>query len=307
MNDETDPRQADLADSLVQLAARHDLALQPDSLRVNEAGLDYQVALAQDAAGDGWVLRVPRRDDVSAKIHDERRILEFLAPRLSVEIPDWRVAAADLVAYPLLPGEPGLTIDDDGSPVMHFDPGAPEYLRSFGRLLAELHAVDADEARIAGLVIETPDDVRTAWRARLDAAVAEFDVPAPAREQWSRWIGDDSMWADAMRFCHGELYPAHLLLADDGRVLSVLDWTTAKVTDPIADFALQQAMSPPEDFEIVLDAYRGAGGVVPDRLAERGAALIGASALGYAEFALLTGEDEHRAATQALLDAAAGG
>lgn len=303
MDAENESGPPDAAEALVELASRQGLTISPDGMRVIEAGLDYRVALATDDAGRGWVLRVPRRADVTAKIQDERRILDFASPRLSVAIPDWRIATEELIAYPLLPGEPGMSIDDDGAPVLHFDPAAPAYLRSFGRLLAELHAVDVGEARVAGLVVETPGMVRSAWRDRLDAAVAEFDVPAAARDRWSRWIDDDSMWADAMRFSHGELYPAHLLLGEDAGVLAVLDWTTAKVTDPVADFALQQSLSAPEDFELVLDAYREAGGVVPDRIAERGEALIGASALAYVEFALLTGENEHREAAQSLLDA----
>lgn len=294
-----------MADSahFVNLAARHGLTLRSDSVRVNEAGLDYQVALAEDDSGAGWVLRVPRRADVAAKIHDERRILEFIAPRLSFAVPDWSVATEELIAYRLLPGDPGLTLDDAGAPVLHFDPSSRAFLRTFGRLLAELHAISVEQARVAGLVIDTYDDVRAAWRSRLNAAVAEFDVPVAARQRWAAWIDDDSMWSDSLHFCHGELYPAHLLLDGEARILSVLDWTTAKVTDPIADFALQQSMTDPEDFEVVLDAYREAGGVVPGRLTERGAALIGASALGYAEFALLTGDPEHRAAAQALFDA----
>ncbi|WP_102158174.1 macrolide 2'-phosphotransferase [Zhihengliuella halotolerans] len=292
-----------LTDALVQLAARHGLTVRPDGMRVIEAGLDYQVALATDDDGDGWVLRVPRRADVAAKIQDERRILDFAAPHLSVAIPDWRIATGELIAYPLLPGEPGLTLDDDGAPVMHFDSDAPAYLRSFGRLLAELHTADVEEARGADLVVETSEIVRSAWRDRFDAAVAEFDVPTDARERWDRWIDDDSMWPEDMRFSHGELYPAHLLLGADAGILAVLDWTTAKVTDPVADFALQQSLSTPEEFGILLDAYREAGGAVPERLAERGTALLSASALAYVEFALLTGEQEHREAAQAFLDA----
>ncbi|MBG6084033.1 macrolide 2'-phosphotransferase [Zhihengliuella flava] len=292
------------AEHLLALAARHGITLRPDSLRVNEAGLDYQVALAEDQDGDGWVLRLPRRADVAAKIHEERRILEFVGPRLDAAVPDWRVATEELIAYPLLPGEPGLTLDEAGAPVLHFDPSSGAFLRSFGELLAQLHAIDADEARSAGLRVETYDDVRAAWRSRLEAAEAEFAVPATASRRWAAWIADDALWSGDVHFSHGELYPAHLLLAEEGRVLSVLDWTTAKVTDPVADFALQRSMTAPEDFELVLRAYREAGGRVPDRLAERCDALIGASALGYAEFALLTGEPEHRQAAQALFDAA---
>ncbi len=55
---------------LVELAARCGLQLRADSVRLEEAGLDYRVAFARDADGAERVLRVPRRPDVSATLGD---------------------------------------------------------------------------------------------------------------------------------------------------------------------------------------------------------------------------------------------
>ncbi|HLT66568.1 MAG TPA: phosphotransferase, partial [Microbacterium sp.] len=135
----------------VELAAHHGLELHADSVRFNEAGLDYRVAFARAADGTEWVLRLPRRPDVSAKLAEEQRILEFVAPRLSVAVPSWRVCSERLVAYPRLPGAPGLTLDASGQPQWHFDPSSPEFAAALGRLIAELHALDGDAAAKAGV------------------------------------------------------------------------------------------------------------------------------------------------------------
>jgi aminoglycoside phosphotransferase (APT) family kinase protein len=107
---------------LLDLAARHGLAVDPSSVRINEAGLDYRVAFVRGVDGAEWVLRVPRRPDVSKKLGAERRILEFVAPQLTVAVPHWEICSEELVAYRRLPGEPGLTLDANSQLVASVDP-----------------------------------------------------------------------------------------------------------------------------------------------------------------------------------------
>lgn len=64
----------------------------------NETGLDFRIGFATDTAGQEWVLRISRRDDVQTKIEREARILDFVKNRLSVAVPDWHVRGPDLVA-----------------------------------------------------------------------------------------------------------------------------------------------------------------------------------------------------------------
>jgi len=70
--------------SIVSLAASHGLELQPDSIRLEEAGLDFRVASAAASDGTEWVLRVPRRADVAAKLEEEARTLALIPPRVSL-------------------------------------------------------------------------------------------------------------------------------------------------------------------------------------------------------------------------------
>lgn len=291
--------------AIVELAARHGLGVAADGITFNEAGLDYSVAFAheQDDVGKRWVLRMPRREDVSAKLDEERAILDFVRPRLPVAVPEWRIHEPDLIAYPLLPGFPGLTLDDEGEPVWHVDTEAEAYADSLARVIAALHALDPDEAEAAGVAREHPEDVRARWRADLERVCAEFEVSENLLGGWRAWLADDGLWPTATVFTHGELYPAHLLLDEHEEVVSVLDWTTAKVSDPAIDFAFHCMISSADTFERTVALYTELTGRTEPRLAERCAALLSAGPLNYGMYALVTGDPEHRAAAAEMLNA----
>lgn len=292
----------DPAPGILELARAHQLDLDPDSLALNEAGLDYRVATARGRDGAAWVLRVPRRPDVASKIDDEAAILALVKERLSVAVPDWRIRTAELIAYPLLPGEPGLTIAPSGELRWRLDVESSRYAAELGALLAELHRIDIDDARAAGIPVETPSEVRARWRADVAAVAAAFDVSPALLERWTAWLADDSYWPTWSVFTHGEIYPAHVLIDAEDRITGVLDWTTAKVGDPARDFAFQQAMTSPATFAQTVESYRAGGGRVPPRLGEHSAELMAASPVAYGVFALTTGDPQHRAAAAAQLD-----
>lgn len=288
--------------TVLDLAQAHGLNLSADGLGINEAGLDYRVVFAADEEGTDWVLRIPRRADVTEKIADEARILDFVRSRISVAVPDWRIQTPELIAYPLLPGEPGLTLSDEGEPEWHFDIESVDYAASLGRLIGELHSIDTADAAAAGIPTQTADDVRAEWSERLDTVSASFTIASELSERWKAWLGNDRLWPEFTAFTHGELYPAHLLLGGDSRIRSVLDWTTAKVGDPAIDFMYHWMISGPEAFQAALDAYEQTTGRVPAMLAERSAEIVAAGPLNYAAFALISGEQEHADAAAAQLN-----
>lgn len=290
-----------LSGRLIELAAHHGLHLDADSLQINEAGLDYRVAFARAADGADWVLRVPRRADVSAKLAVERRILEFIGPRLSVAVPRWQVCSEELVAYRRLPGEPGLTLDPGGQPVWHFDPVSPDFAAALGRLVAELQAVNAEAAGEAGVPVMSARAVRAEWRANLERVAAAFAIAPRLRERWDGWLGNDVLWPEHTAFTHGELYAAHVLVDTPARITGVLDWTTAKVADPAIDFTYQYMMGPAA-FEATLTSYLDSGGVEHPHLRQRCEELAAAAPLNYGLFALQTGEPEHRRTAAAQLN-----
>ena len=88
-------------DDALALAAAHGLHLSADAATLNEAGLDFRVVLADDRDGRRWVLRIPRRPDVSTGTAAEVRVLDLVAPVLAadgVAVPGWQVRSPELIA-----------------------------------------------------------------------------------------------------------------------------------------------------------------------------------------------------------------
>lgn len=177
------------------------------------------MAIAEAVDGRSWVLRIPRRPDVAARAAVEGRFLNAVAPHLSVAVPDWQIHFNDLIAYPLLPGTPGLTIDDSGQPQWHFDVESSEYAASLGSVLVELRPGCRSGHRHSGAPLT---EIRQRNREDIENVAAEFEVAPSLLRRWTAWLDDDSYWPSFSTVTHGEVYPAHQLM--DGPVnLSVLD------------------------------------------------------------------------------------
>lgn len=290
-----------LDDVTVRLARGHGLDLDPDSLQHNEMGLDFRVTMARTTAGEDWVLRVPRRPDVMVRATTEAAVLDLVRPALAVAVPDWQVHTSELIAYPLLPGTPGLTLDSSGSPLWHIDPSSTGYAESLGELISQLQSVSTAAAERVGIPVFSPEEVRTRWQRDLDRVGTEFSIAPALRRRWQTWIDDDSYWPSWSALGHGEIYPAHTLVDDDDRIVAVLDWTTTEVGDPARDFTLQRSAASDDSFATTLDHYRAGGGNPWPRLGDHCIEIHSAAALAYGSYALLTGDAEHRDAAAAML------
>lgn len=288
-------------EALVALGAEHGLELAPDTLRTEEIGLDFRVAIATAADGMDWVLRIPRRPDVLDRAAVEGRLLTFLRPHLDAAIPDWRIVSDSLIAYPLLPGVPGLSVGADGAVSWHLDITSPVHAASLGRTAAQLHAVDSVAAAATGIDSHSPAEVREGWRRDLDQVAAEFEISPQLRQRWDAWLAEDDLWPQHTVLTHGELYPGHTLVEDE-QISGIIDWTTASIGDPAKDLMFHQVSTPPDVFEIAVEAYEAAGGTVWPRLAEHCAEMFSAGPIAYGLFALQTGEPAHREAASAALN-----
>lgn len=292
-------------DDVIALASAHGLRLSAKDATVNEAGLDYLVVMASDTNGRRWVLRVPRRADVSEGMAAEKRILDLVAPVLAedgVAVPDWRIRSPELIAYPALPGAPGLTLTGHGEPDWHMDPASPDYAERLGRLLARLHSITPERAGAAGVEVRTPARVRQAWREDVARVSEAFTVRPDLAEAWQAWLEDDTCWPERTVMTHGEVYPAHVLFDERGAITGVLDWTTARVDDPARDLSAQYGAAGDEMLRATLTAYVRAGGHVHPGLAAQAKHLWEASPIGYALYALTTGGETDLAAAAAMLN-----
>ena len=95
-------------EQLLAAAGRLGLALHAEAAEFDATGLDFLVVHAQDADGTPWILRTPRRPSVVAAAYVEARVLRLVGPRLAVAVPDWRVHAPDVIAYPRIAGTPAV-------------------------------------------------------------------------------------------------------------------------------------------------------------------------------------------------------
>lgn len=286
--------------SIIRLATQHGLDLIPETLTINEIGLDFRVAIATTHSGERWVLRIPRRADVMPRATAEGRLLQRVAPLLDVAVPDWRIQSSELIAYPLLPGEPGLSIGHDGALDWHLDVEDSTYTHSLGEFLAQLHSIEHRQVADTGIEIRTPDEVRQAIANNITRVSSELQVAASLLDRWNSWLADDGFWPATSALTHGEVYPGHLLVTDQ-KIVGVLDWTTAAIGDPAQDFAFHRVLVSDEAFAATVQQYIEHGGEVGPRFAEHCTELYSISPVNYGIYALTTGDPAHvRAAAAAL-------
>jgi macrolide phosphotransferase len=118
--------------SIFELALRHGLEL-AGRVEINELGLDFRIASAVDALGLPWVLRIPRRPDMTGKIQREAAILALLRPRLPFAVPDWRIVSDELIAYPKLTDPTAISVDAATHDMTwHIDTESDAFTRSLG-------------------------------------------------------------------------------------------------------------------------------------------------------------------------------
>ncbi len=286
-------------------AQEHGIAVVGE-ITTNEMGLDFQVAFARAEDGQAWVLRLPRRPASMVRAAYERRVLEFLAPRLPVAVPDWQVVSERLIAYPLLPGQPALTFDATTYAVdWHMAKDSPEYPRQLGRILAALHAIPLEDAQQAHVECLAPGDLRSDLAGKVDRVCRELGIAAGLHARLQAWLDHDTLWPDFTTFTHGDLYAGHVLVDAHARPTAIIDWTEARFSDPAIDFVGHLNIFGADSLSVLLQAYQDAGGRTwPDMAAHIGERVAAALVL-YGIYALTTADPKHLADAKAQLNASA--
>lgn len=104
-------------------------------------------------------------------------MLAMLKNRLPFAVPDWRVANAELVAYPMLEDSTAMVIQPGSSTPDWVVPQDSEvFAESFATALAALHAVPISAAVDAGMLIRTPTQARQKVADDVDRVRREFVV-----------------------------------------------------------------------------------------------------------------------------------
>lgn len=181
---------------------------------------------------DRWIVRFPRTDEIASAAAREIALLPALAPRLSFAVPEpSHVGTANgrpFFAYPKIDGR-GLSPTD----------GTQGLLTSVGSMLAELHSVDiAVVAERLGIA-----DPTSAWFDRYAAIRREMiHVAVPvmpsdlAEEVVAAFDRCMEQFGDVHHvLAHHDLGLEHLLVADDGQPVGLIDFEDAWLGDPAID------------------------------------------------------------------------
>ena len=279
---------------LLAAARQHGLDLTAEREEFDCTGLDFLVAHARDSAGEPWVVRTPRRAEVFEASRVEARALELVRPRLPVQVPECRIHARDVIAYPRLPGLPAVTVDTLAGPAWNVvDPAAPcgVFLDSVAAALGALQAIPIETARLAGVPLRGITESREALARAIETTAAALAPSERLRARWQRWLDDDSYWPDHLAVVHGDLHPGHLLLGPNGKLLGILDWTEAHIADPSTDFAMFHGCFGAAALESLVDRFERAGGKTWPRLLDHAAERWAAFPVIAAEWALRTGNE----------------
>jgi len=280
---------------VMEKARKHGLTINKESLEYNESGLDFQVVFAADASGEPWVLRFPRREDVIPTAKKEKRILDLVISKISIQAPKWDVFSDELIAYKLLKGIPAGTIDPEKQAYVWEINGkdVPDnYHMTLGDAMAELHRINQTEVRAAGISIQTSEELKRSMIVRMEKVKAAFGISESLWDRWQRWLSNDKLWPKQTAFIHGDLHPGHILVDKEARVTGLIDWTEARVDDPANDFVSHYMIFGEDALRKLIDSYRTAGGYVWPGMLEHVIELTAAYPIGIAEFALKSGLDD---------------
>lgn len=286
------------------LAERHDLRLN-EGLVFNEVGLDFQIVFASDQEGNPWVLRIPRRPDMLQQIEHEAKILGLMKKRLRICVPDWKIISPELIAYPLLPGNPTISFDPATHKITwNIDRNSREFVMSLARVLVGLHQTPISEATAHELKCTDPSDLRKRMSEDIERVKNELGMSSKLEQQLKKWVNKDSLWPRFSALVHGDLYAGHILTRKNGHITGIIDWSEAEVSDPSIDFAGHLAVFGEESLKELICEYEKAGGRTWSQMFDHIKERNSASVFKFAVFALNSGLDQHIATAKSQLSEA---
>ena len=260
-------RDCELNDELVARVLREQFpAHAPHAVRYLGAGWDH-VAYELNAQ---WIVRMPMRASVAARVPIELGVLELARAVLPLELPviELRGRPSALYPYPFsgyrkLPG-----VIAQHAPLERWC--TRDNARVLGAALGALHTIAIERARVAGVLDASASEHSCRGRAervrraqpRMQAALGRERARRCAAFLAQRPLIAAGAGARVLR--HDDLHLEHLLL-DAGmqrvtgmqRITGIIDWTDASIGDPAAEFVALWLSCGEAFVRDVLDAYPG--------------------------------------------------
>lgn len=157
-------------DEIIKIAEKNQLHIQPQTMSLNESGLDFQVAFGKDENGIEWVLRLPRRQDVYKQTKSEKQMLDFLQKNVLFEVPAWKIHTKDLIAYPKLTGKPAATIDSEIQNYVweiEHKPVPENFISTLAKTLVDLHNISEENITEHHINLKTVQEIKNDFQRRM--------------------------------------------------------------------------------------------------------------------------------------------
>lgn len=193
---------------------------------------------------DSFVFRFPREASESRRLRREVRLMRFLAPRLSLPVPDYSYVPPDssFAGYELIPGEPLNFQEFIGLPTSE----RSRFESEIARFLTELHAVSADALRRLQ-VANAPPPPRSPWRVgtadwkeqvRMARVEARSSGLAGLTQRIDSFVAelDHAGQHEFAVLLHTDLGASNILSRGDGKIAGIIDFSELRIGDPAADF-----------------------------------------------------------------------
>lgn len=289
---------------LKQLAFDHGLDIMESSIKINETGVDFRVAHAEDSNGNEWILRAPRRLESMRNAQQEKEALDIINKQADFQVPYWSIFSEDLIAYQQLSGVPAATADiEEQKYVWSFDEKniPDEYYESLGKTLAQLHSINPHKLKKTGIEVLSADELRATMEQRMNRVKEKYFVNEDLWGRWQSWLVEDSYWPPFTGVKHGDLHPGHIIIDKSNYVTGLIDWSEVGVGDVSVDFLAHQLIFGKEGLEKLIHAYSSAGGETWARMDEHIVELLTTNAITIAEYAETSGLKEMEEAAANML------
>lgn len=290
---------------VLTISKRYELHLDENSLEFVNIGLDFQVVFVTDDNEQKWVLRIPRRKDAFLKAQSEYKILKLVSQwTTSFQVPNWKIFSEELIAYQPVSGKPVMTTDNltqENNWLFAADKVPASYTDSLGQVLADLHAIPAEQAKEAGLTVEAATDLQAIMENRMVTVKDKYEINDKLWARWQSWLQDDNMWPQQIGFIHGDLYVGHTLVDDNFAMTGIIDWTEAKFSDVSIDFTAFYLIFGEEELANLITAYQKYGGYTWPKMKEHIIEHLSTQAITIAEFAESSGSADYEEIAREML------
>lgn len=287
-----------------QLANKKGLNILEDSIKINESGVDFQVAHVKEQNGDKWILRIPRRRESMRHALREKEALEIMKKHAKFQVPDWSIFSEELIAYKQLSGVPAATIDieQQGYIWTFNEKDVPtEYHISLGKVLANLHSLPQQKFNNIGVELLAANELRTSMKQRMNQVKEQYHINQNLWDRWQAWLAEDSFWPSHVGVKHGDIHPGHILINNKNKVTGLIDWTEVGIGDVSIDFTSHYLLFGKDGLTRLIHSYDNAGGKTWSRMDEHIIELLTTSSITVAEYAQVSGlKDMHEIAVHML-------